>query len=154
MRPAPLLTTLATLLALTGCGTPAEQPATTSSGQGTGTTVATTHTTTTTPTPADRCGPRTLTATPSTPPAAQCLTVGAVLRIQMPDSPAQPWSWPSSSDDSVLRCAARQLPQGAAEAVCSGRRAGTATVTTTTGPFAGDPHGPPQTPWQVTITVR
>ncbi len=153
MRPVPLMTTLTFLLTLTGCGIPPGQPAPSPSGHGTGTTVTTIGASTATPTPAGRCGPRTLTATPSVPPAPQCLTVGDVLRIRMPDSPAEPWSWPVSSDASVLRCTARQLPQGAAEAICTGRRAGTATVATSTAPFAGDPHGPPPSQWQVTIAV-
>lgn len=152
MRPVPLTTTLTFLLALAGCGTPPGQPVTSSSGYRSGTTAA--GTSATTSAAVDRCGPRTLTATLSAPPPApQCLTADAVLRIRMPDAPARPWSWPVSSDDAVVHCTARQLPQGAAEAVCIGRRTGTATVTTSATPFAGDPHGPPQAPWQVTITV-
>jgi hypothetical protein len=60
---------------------------------------------------------------------------------------------PVSSDATVLRCVTRPLADGAVEATCTAQRPGTATVTTATGPFAGDPHGPPQATWQLSITV-
>jgi hypothetical protein len=102
---------------------------------------------------ANRCGPITLTASQGVQPAPVCLRRGATLHITTEPSPHQPWSLPLSSDTSVLRCAAHRLPGGAAAATCTARRLGTATITTCTSAFAGDPHGPPQYLWQVQVTV-
>jgi hypothetical protein len=113
-------------------------------------------------TPTDRplptrtgCGrdPVTVTARPGDRPDPVCLTQGGTLRVITEASPRQPWTPPISSDESVLRCTSQALANGAAEATCTAVNAGIATVTTSTGPFAGDPHGPPQESWQLRVTV-
>ena len=156
----------AVLVLAAGCGSapPPGQPLPPSGGQGTGT--ATTggpqpSTSTSPPPPSSsssptgsaRCGARRVVASVREQPEPQCLQVGASLRISAEPSPRQPWSLPASSDESVLRCAARLLPDGAAAATCTAMRHGTATVTTSTAPFAGDPHGPPQTQWHLVVNV-
>jgi hypothetical protein len=79
--------------------------------------------------------------------------VGDVLSITTETSPQQPWTLPASSDESILRCAARPLTDGATTATCTALRHGKATVTATTTAFAGDPHGPPQSQWQLQIQI-
>ena len=155
----------AVLVLAAGCGSapPPGQPLPPSGGQGTGT--ATTGgpqpstspppppSSSSSPTGSARCGARRVVASVREQPEPQCLQVGASLRISAEPSPRQPWSLPASSDESVLRCAARLLPDGAAAATCTAMRHGTATVTTSTAPFAGDPHGPPQTQWHLVVNV-
>jgi hypothetical protein len=102
---------------------------------------------------ANRCGSVTLVARTGERPAPVCLRRGATLRVVTEPSPRQPWSLPASSDRSMLRCVSRRRPEGAAVATCRARRAGTVTVATQTAPFAGDPHGPPEYLWQVTVTI-
>jgi hypothetical protein len=97
--------------------------------------------------------PVTVTAHQGDRPEPVCLSQGSTLRVSTEASPLQPWTPVTSSDESVLRCTSRALPGGAIEATCAAVNAGTATVTTSTGPFAGDPHGPPQENWQLQITV-
>jgi len=99
------------------------------------------------------CGPLVVVASQRDQPAPVCLRRGATLRVATEPSPRQPWSPPVSSDGSVLRCESRQAAEGRAEAVCTAMGRGTATVSTQTGPFAGDPHGPAQYLWQLTVTV-
>jgi hypothetical protein len=86
-------------------------------------------------------------------PAAICLTPGATLRIVTDPSPRQPWSALTSTDESVVRCISRAATDGAIEATCTAVNSGTATVSTVTAPFAGDPHGPPQYMWRLEIAV-
>jgi hypothetical protein len=99
------------------------------------------------------CGPHSVTARPYEQPAPQCLTIGASLHITTQPSPDQPWSPPTSSDESALHCTASQLADGAAEATCTAVHTGTVIVTITTSPFAGDPHGPPQAQWQLHVSI-
>jgi hypothetical protein len=94
-----------------------------------------------------------LVADPATPPAPVCLRVGEELNLSTPTSPLQPWQPFTSSDPQVLDCHPTPSADGAASAVCTARRPGSATVSTVTGPFSGDPHGPAQHMWQLTITV-
>lgn len=153
----PRLLTLAVLLLLGACGAgpAAEQSPAPPNGHGTGT-AATGSPSATTPSPSgkDRCGPHSLVATVRQQPAPHCLRVGDVLYITTETSPQQPWSLPASSDESVLQCIPRALTDGATTATCTAHRRGTATVTTTTAAFAGDPHGPPQTQWELHVTVE
>jgi hypothetical protein len=86
-------------------------------------------------------------------PGQICLIVGATLNVSSEASPLQPWTPLSTSDPSVLACISRAGPDGTVEGTCRALRPGTATLTTNTGPFAGDPHGPPQYLWQLTVTV-
>ena len=109
-----------------------------------------------TPTPSGDCAAGTvqLTVRPGEPTQRACLRVGAVLRIDAPASPRQPWQPFVTSDPQVVGCTTTQGQDGAATATCRALGAGTATVTTMTGPFAGDPHGPMQQRWQLTVEVR
>lgn len=87
-------------------------------------------------------------------PAPVCLRVGQSLTISTAASPAQPWQPMTASDASVLACTSQPAEQGALTATCRALRPGTATVSTTTAPFAGDPHGPPQYIWTLTVHVQ
>ena len=89
----------------------------------------------------------------STPPPQQ-LPVGGTLHLTSQPSPNQPWAAFASSDESVLRCESTQHSDGSVTGTCTALAVGAATVSTTTAPFAGDPHGPPQYIWRVDVTVR
>ncbi|QKV80675.1 hypothetical protein [Amycolatopsis sp. Hca4] len=144
---------LAVLLLLAGCGTSppgGRQP----DGQGTGTATTGTASATTSSTPGKPgCSPQSLVATVRQQPEPHCLRVGDILTITTETSPHQPWTLPASSDESILRCVAHPLADGATTATCTALRHGTAEVTTTTAAFAGDPHGPPQSQWQLRVEV-
>jgi hypothetical protein len=86
-------------------------------------------------------------------PAPICLAPGAAVRIVTDPSPRQPWGVMGSSDESVVRCDSRAAADGALVATCTAVSPGTATVSTVTAPFAGDPHGPPQDIWRLRVTV-
>lgn len=86
-------------------------------------------------------------------PAPVCLTPGADLTVAAAQSPAQPWQPMTSSDPSVLSCTSQPQADGALTATCRARAAGTATVSATTAAFAGDPHGPTQYTWTLTVHV-
>jgi hypothetical protein len=106
-------------------------------------------------TPSGRCvaDASRVTVTPGESPRTVCLRVGAVLRIDAPASPRQPWQPFVSSDAQVLSCATEQGPDGVATATCRALRPGSSMVTTTTAPFAGDPHGPMQQRWQISAQI-
>lgn len=82
-----------------------------------------------------------------------CLPVGHQLRIDTPTSPHQPWQAFVSSDPGVIECTSTTGPDGAATATCRALRTGSATISTATAPFTGDPHGPPQMTWTLTVHV-
>jgi hypothetical protein len=109
-----------------------------------------------TPTPSGDCATGTLQVTirPGETPQPVCMRVGAVLGIDAPASPRQPWQPFVTSDAQVVSCTTAQGQDGAATATCRAVRAGSATVSTMTGPFAGDPHGPMQQRWQLAVQVR
>lgn len=86
-------------------------------------------------------------------PPPVCLTVGAILQVRSDPSPRQPWATLTSSAPDVLDCSSEQRADGSVTAECIARAAGSATVSTVTAPFAGDPQGPPQVRWQATVTV-
>jgi hypothetical protein len=90
---------------------------------------------------------------PAHPPAPICFSVGHTVHLSTAPSPYQPWETFTSSDPDVVTCETSRVPDGAAQAKCTGRKPGTAVVTTGTMPFQGDPHGPAQQTWQLTITV-
>ena len=87
-------------------------------------------------------------------PAPVCVHPGDVLTLTADPSPTQPWQPATSSDAAVLRCDSRQLADGALAVTCHAVAAGTVTVSTTTAAFAGDPHGPPQHTWTLTVQVE
>lgn len=58
------------------------------------------------------------------------------------------------TDSSVITCSSQRESQGAFTAVCHALKPDTATASTMTAPFAGDPHGPPQFMWSLTIHVQ
>jgi len=87
-------------------------------------------------------------------PAPVCLRVGATVTITTQPSPAQPWQPMTTSDTAVLACTSKSADQGVLIATCRALAPGTAAVSTITAPFAGDPHGPPQHTWTLTIQVR
>lgn len=91
---------------------------------------------------------------PGAVPAAICLPLNGVLAVTAPPSPRQPWGPLASSDDSVLRCASQPRADGSISGTCTALHPGTATISTVTAPFAGDPGGPPQVRWQIEITVH
>ena len=90
---------------------------------------------------------------PGEPSATVCLKVGNTVTITAPPSAAQPWMPLTTSDAAVLACTSQRQDQGSFTATCRALAPGTATVTTQTAPFAGDPHGPPQYMWVLTIIV-
>jgi polyphosphate kinase 2 (PPK2 family) len=53
----------------------------------------------------------------------------------------------------VVSCTSAAGPDGTIAGTCRALRAGTAEVSTMTAPFAGDPHGPPQYLWRLTVEV-
>ena len=147
---------VAALAGVAGCAASAgDQPATPSAGGG-----AASEASTATPQPspppaspsacasADR-----VTVQTGTSPQAICLPVGRKLQLDAPASPHQPWQPFTSSNPDVLACTSAPTNDGGATATCRALRPGTASITTTPAPFAGDPHGPPQYTWQLTVTV-
>jgi hypothetical protein len=96
----------------------------------------------------------TITARAGDQPVPVCLHPGHTLTITTEPSPLQPWQPMTSTDPAVLMCSSQPLPQGARTATCRALRPGTATVTTITAPFSGDPHGPAQHTWTLTIHVQ
>jgi hypothetical protein len=82
------------------------------------------------------------------------LPTGASLRLSSEASVHQPWSALHSSDEAVLTCRSTAHPDGSISALCQALAPGQATLTTTTAPFAGDPHGPPQYQWRLVVTVQ
>jgi hypothetical protein len=106
-----------------------------------------------TPTRSPRCGDATITVVQGTTPAPLCLRVGARLIILSQPSQLQPWSKLASSYTVVLDCRSDQHSDGSVTGVCTAREPGSVVVSTTTAPSAGDPHGPPQYLWQVTVTI-
>lgn len=107
-----------------------------------------------TPAAAHACGPATITVVKGNPPAPICRIAGTDLRITSDQSHLQPWSPLTSSDPTILDCRTTSHPDGSITATCHAGRAGTATLTTITAPFGGDPHGPAQYRWQITVTVH
>lgn len=102
-----------------------------------------------------RCGgPLSITVDAAHPPAPVCLRVGEKLQIVAGASPRQPWQAVASSDPAVVTCASTRGTDGAVSAVCHALRPGAAVLRTGTEPFAGDPHGPPQQSWELSITVE
>lgn len=87
-------------------------------------------------------------------PAAICLPLHGILAVTAPASPRQPWSPLSSSNDTVLHCVSQPHPDGSINGTCTALQPGTATVSTVTSPFAGDPAGPQQHRWQLQVTVH
>jgi hypothetical protein len=98
--------------------------------------------------------PAALTARFGEQPRPVCLRAGQSLTITMPPSPGQPWQSMTTTDAAVLACTSQAADQGARTATCRALRPGLASVSTTTAPFAGDPHGPPQYTWTLTIHVQ
>jgi hypothetical protein len=96
----------------------------------------------------------TITARTGEHPRPVCLRVGQSLTITTAASSTQPWQPMTSSNAAVLACTSHPADQGALTAVCKALRPGIVAVSTTTAPFAGDPHGPPQYTWSLIIEVQ
>jgi hypothetical protein len=145
---------LGALVAVAGCAASAgDQPATLSGGAASAASTATPP-----PSPSPDSSPGCasagrVTVQAGTSPQAICLPVGRQILLDAPASPHQPWQPFTSSNPDVLACTSAPTNDGGATATCHALRPGTATVNTTTAPFAGDPHGPPQYTWQLTVTV-
>lgn len=77
-----------------------------------------------------------------------------MLRIDAPVSPRQPWQPFVTSNPQVIACTTTARQDAAATATCRALRAGSATVSSMTAPFAGDPHGPMQQLWELEVQVR
>jgi hypothetical protein len=86
-------------------------------------------------------------------PAPVCLRLGDHVTVTAPPSANQPWQAMTSDDESIVGCTSRQLTDGGLEATCTALALGTTTVSTMTAPYAGDPRGPQQSIWRLTITV-
>lgn len=108
------------------------------------------------PSPAGECAPApaVITIRIGHQPPAVCLRVGDSLTITAPSSAAQPWQPMTVTDASVLACTSQRGDQGSLTAVCRALKPGVANVSTMTAPFAGDPHGPAQFMWTLTIHVQ
>jgi len=100
------------------------------------------------------CGPAQVHIAPASAPAEMCLAVGATLTLTSDASELQPWTPLTSSDPAVLSCVSDQHADGSVTGACMAQAPGTATVSTGTSAFAGDPHGPPQYAWKLTVTVQ
>ena len=98
--------------------------------------------------------PSSITARAGERPRPVCLRVGQSLTITTQASPTQPWQLMTASNPALLACTSHGIGQGAVTATCKALRSGTVTVSTTTAPFAGDPHGPPQYTWSLIIEVK
>ena len=94
-----------------------------------------------------------VTGVPGDAPAPVCLRRGDHLTVKTSASVNQPWQAMTSEDETIVACASRQLPNGGLEATCTALTLGTTTISAITGPYTGDPHGPQQTIWRLTITV-
>ena len=90
---------------------------------------------------------------PAQPPAPICLRAGHVLHLSTTASPLQPWENFTSSAAEVVTCESTRTGDGAVQATCTAQTPGTSVITSQTTPFSGDPHGPAQLMWQLTITV-
>jgi hypothetical protein len=89
----------------------------------------------------------------NTPAPSVCVHVGALLNVASEANRLQPWLPVQSSDPQVISCTSTQHPDGSVSATCTAHRPGAAMLVATTGPFAGDPHGPPQRSWTASVTV-
>jgi hypothetical protein len=105
------------------------------------------------PSPARCADGQPIAVEPTRPPGPICLKVGDTLHLSSAPSPHQPWEPFASSDPAVVSCDTVRAPDGAVRADCTAHKPGHAVVSTGTMPFRGDPHGPAQQMWQVTITV-
>jgi hypothetical protein len=94
-----------------------------------------------------------LTAQPGDQPAPVCLHPGDTLTITAQDSPLQPWQPAISTNPAALSCTSRPQAGGALTIVCHALHPGDVTVSTTTAPFSGDPHGPAQYTWTLTVRI-
>jgi hypothetical protein len=86
-------------------------------------------------------------------PEPVCLPVNGLLHITSDPSPHQPWTTLLSSNPTILSCTSQVGKDGAVSGTCTPHLPGTVTVTTGTAPFAGDPSGPPQYQWTLTVNV-
>jgi hypothetical protein len=68
-------------------------------------------------------------------------------------SPRQPWQPLLSTNPDILRCQSHSAVEGSIAGSCQALTAGTTVLRTSTAPFAGDLHGPPQHVWELTVTV-
>jgi hypothetical protein len=161
--PVAMAAMVAAVVAVAGCAASAgDQRATPSAGAGS---ASAAYSATPPPSPStasslacagpDRVTVRTgqVTVRTGTSPPAICLAVGRQVQLDAPPSPQQPWQPFTSSNPDLLACTSAPTKDGGAAATCHALQPGTATVTTTTAPFAGDPHGPPQYTWQLTVTI-
>jgi hypothetical protein len=98
------------------------------------------------------CDSQTILVSRASEPAPICLRTGQVVHLVAPPS-LQAWAVPESSDPRVASCTGTTQIDGSMAADCVAHRAGTATVSTHTAPYAGDPQGPPQYRWSLPITV-
>jgi len=108
------------------------------------------------PTPSAQagCGPAQVHIGPASAPAEMCLAIRAAVTLTSDASELQPWMPLTSSDPAVLACVSDQHGDGSVTGVCTAQAPGLATVSTGTSAFAGDPHGPPQYAWKLTVTVQ
>ena len=86
-------------------------------------------------------------------PPPMCVVVGQAIRFTADASPRQPWGPIVSSDARVLSCTSHRQVEGSVGGTCIARQRGTATVSTMTSNFPGDPHGPPIYLWSARVTV-
>jgi hypothetical protein len=94
-----------------------------------------------------------LTAQPGDHPAPVCLHPGDTLTITAQASPLQPWQPAISTNPAALSCTSQRQAGGALTIVCHALHSGDAAVSTTTAPFSGDPHGPAQYTWTLSVRI-
>jgi hypothetical protein len=82
-----------------------------------------------------------------------CLRTAATLQLTAQPSPHQPWQPLVSSDPGVVRCQSTPAADGSLTGTCVAVASGSAALRTSTAPFPGDPHGPPQQDWTITVIV-
>jgi len=90
---------------------------------------------------------------PGDQPNPVCVHPGDILTLTAAPSPTQPWQPLTTTDPATLACTTRTGADGALTATCKALRPGAATVSTGTAAFSGDPHGPAQYFWTLTVNV-
>jgi hypothetical protein len=87
------------------------------------------------------------------PDSAICLVVGATLKVTSAPAPRTGWQQLYVTDSAVLDCTSTVSQDGMVNGTCVARRAGEATVWTTTQHRPGGPPDQPDYPWRLNVRV-